>query len=109
MTLGIPTKYLCGTVAATNPTYTITGLKDGYYYTIAVAAVDGAGNVGPLAVTCQEPVQLADFWYQYTASGGQAGGGYCSTAEGVGVPAGTSGLGLLAIASVIAAVRKRRR
>jgi hypothetical protein len=108
-TLGIPSQYLCGTVAVGNPTYTITGLRDGYYYTIAVAAVDGAGNIGPLATACGEPVQLADFWYNYTAAGGQAGGGYCSAAEGVGVPAGTSGLGVLMFAGIVAVVRKRRR
>jgi hypothetical protein len=108
-TLGIPAKNLCGYASPSNPTATITGLRDGYYYTIAVAAVDSAGNVGPLATTCGEPVQLADFWYNYTTAGGQAGGGYCSAAEGVGVPAGTGGLGLLMVASIIAIVRKRRR
>ncbi len=107
-TLGIPSANLCGTVSTTNPTLTLTGLRDGDYYSIAVAAVDGAGNVGPLSVICQPVVQLADFWYLYTQAGGQAGGGYCSAAE-VGVPAGTGGLGLLMIASVVAIVRKRRR
>ena len=109
MTLGIPAGYLVATVAASSATYTITGLKDGVFYTIAVAAVDNAGNVGPLATSCQESVQFADFWYNYTAGGGRAGGGYCSAAEGAGVPAGTGGLGLLMIASFVALVRKRRR
>jgi hypothetical protein len=108
-TLGIPAMYLCGTVPVGSPTLTLTGLRDGYYYNIAVAAVDGAGNVGPLAVTCGEPIQIADFWYNYTVAGGQAGGGFCSAAEGVGVPAGTSGLGVLMIASFVAILRKRRR
>jgi hypothetical protein len=109
MTLGIPSKYLCGTVSPSNATLNVTGLKDGYYYTIAVAAVDSAGNVGPLAVACQEPVQLADFWYRYTSAGGQAGGGYCAAAENVGAPAGMSGLGVLGAACVVALVRRRRR
>ena len=108
-TLEVPGKYLCGTAAVGSPTLTLAGLRDGYFYNIAVAAVDGAGNIGPLSVACTGPVQLADFWYNYTAAGGQAGGGYCSTAEGVGVPAGTTGLGVLMVAAFVAVVRKRRR
>jgi hypothetical protein len=109
MTLGIPSKYLCGTVPVSNPTLNLTGLRDGYFYTIAVAAVDSAGNVGPLAVQCQEPEKLADFWYDYTTAGGQAGGGYCAAAESVGAPAGMSGLGILVVACGVAIVRRRRR
>jgi hypothetical protein len=108
-TLGIPSKNLCGTISATSGSFTLTGLKDGYFYNVGVAAVDGAGNVGPLGVSCKEPVELADFWYKYTQAGGQAGGGYCSASEGVGVPAGTGGVGILVAASFIAIARKRRR
>ena len=101
----------CGVATTANPSFTITGLRDGYSYTIAVAAVDTAGNVGPLAPTCQTVEQLGDFWYAYSAAGGGAGGGYCSTATpvGVAVPAGTSGLAMLTIASVVSVARKRRR
>ncbi len=86
-------------------------LKDGFYYNLAVAAVDGVGNVGPLSnVLCGEPVPVADFWRLYYEAGGRAGGGFCAAAaEGVGVPAGTSGLGVLMAASIVAIIRKRRR
>jgi hypothetical protein len=107
-TFNIPARYLCGTASVDSPTVTITGLTDGDFYNVAVAAVDGVGNIGPLSLQCGNPVELQDFWYAYLAAGGQAGGGYCS-AEGVGVPAGTSGLGLLAVASVVALLRKRRK
>jgi hypothetical protein len=107
----IPAKYLCGTIgnSGAGAQYTVTGLTDGIYYNFAVAAVDSAGNVGPLAATCTEPVELADFWSNYTNGGGQAGGGYCSAAEAVGVPAGSGGLGLVMVASIVALIRKRRR
>jgi hypothetical protein len=108
---GQPTtaKYLCGYGSASSTTVNVTGLRDGYYYNIAVGAVDGAGNVGPLSnVTCGEPVPVADFWRLYYDAGGKAGGGFCSL-EGVGMPAGTSGLGVLMVASIVAMIRKRTR
>jgi hypothetical protein len=100
-------KYLCGYGSASSTTVNVTGLKDGYYYNIAVACVDGSGNVGPLSnVECGEPVPVADFWRLYYDAGGRAGGGFCS-AEGVGTPAGTSGLGVLMAASMVAMIRRR--
>ena len=81
------------------------------YYNIAVTPrrSTSVGNVGPLSnVPCGEPVPVNDFWKNYYEAGGRAGGGFCS-ADGVGVPAGTSGLGLLMLASMIGIVRKRRR
>jgi hypothetical protein len=105
----IDPKYICGQVGGTATSINVTGLKDGYYYNIAVAATDAAGNVGPLSnVACGEPVPVADFWRLYYEAGGRAGGGFCS-ADGVGVPAGTSGLGVLMVASMVAIVRRRRR
>ena len=102
-------KYLCGTGGVSSTTVNVQGLKDGYYYNIAVAAVDGAGNVGPLSnVVCGEPVPVADFWRLYYEAGGRAGGGFCST-DGAGLPAGTSGLGILMVASMVGIIRKRRR
>ncbi len=108
---GQPTgaKYLCGYGSASSSSIDVTGLKDGYHYNIAVACVDGNGNVGPLSnVSCAEPVPVADFWRVYTSAGGSAGGGFCS-AEGAGVPSGTSGLGALTVAGAAALVRRRRR
>jgi hypothetical protein len=101
-------KYLCGTGGASSTTVNVLGLKDGYYYNIAVAAVDAAGNVGPLSnVVCGEPVPVADFWHLYYEAGGKAGGGFCST-DGAGLPAGTGGLGILMVASMVGMIRKRR-
>jgi hypothetical protein len=107
-TLGLD-DYVCGTVSTSNPTLSLSNLHDGDFYTIAVAAVDSAGNVGPLGVVCRQPQEVADFWANYIDAHGQAGGGYCSAAEGVGLPAGTSGLAFLTFASIVAIARKRRR
>jgi hypothetical protein len=103
------TKHLCGYGSATSTSFNVKNLKDFSYYNIAVAAVDAVGNVGPLsALACGEPQPVDDFWTQYTNAQGKAGGGFCS-ADGVGVPAGTSGLGVLMVASMVAMVRRRRR
>jgi hypothetical protein len=105
----IPSKYLCGTSSVTSTKINVEHLKDGYYYNISVAAVDALGNVGPLSnVVCGEPVPVNDFWKVYYEDGGRAGGGFCS-AEGVGTPAGTGGLGVITVASMVAIVRRRRR
>jgi hypothetical protein len=101
--------YKCGYGGVSSTSINVEGLKDGYYYNIAVAAVDALGNVGPLSnVVCGEPVPVADFWRVYYDDGGRAGGGFCSL-QGVGVPAGTSGLGVLMVASIVAVIRKRRK
>jgi len=105
----MPPGYLCGTGGVASTQVNVLGLKDGDYYNIAAAAVDAFGNVGPLSnVPCGEPVPVNDFWKLYSEAGGQAGGGYCST-EGVGTPAGASGLGALMLASMVALTRRRRR
>jgi hypothetical protein len=101
--------HLCGQTGGTSTSYNIVGLLDGNYYNVAIAATDAAGNVGPLSnVVCQTPQPISDFWTLYTEAGGGAGGGFCS-ADGVGVPAGTSGLGVLMVASIVTMVRRRRR
>jgi hypothetical protein len=105
----IPSKYICGTSSGTSTKINVEHLKDGYYYNISVGAVDALGNVGPLSnVVCGEPVPVNDFWKVYYEDGGRAGGGFCS-AEGVGTPAGTGGLGVITVASMVAIVRRRRR
>lgn len=102
------TKYLCGYGSVSSSTINVTNLVNYIYYNISVAVVDGSGNVGPLSnVVCGEPVPVADFWYTYYEAGGRAGG-FCST-QGVGVPAGTGGLGVLMAASIVAMIRRRRR
>ena len=108
---GQPTgqRLLCASSSGTSTSLNVKNLKDGFFYNIAVAAVDGVGNVGPLSnVACGEPVPVDDFWRLYSEANGKAGGGFCS-ADGVGVPAGTSGLGVLMLASIVAMARRRRR
>jgi hypothetical protein len=91
-------KYLCGTGPASQTSIDLAGLKNGSFYDVAVAAVDGAGNVGPLSnAACDEPLQSAG-----------APGVSCS-ARGVGALSGTGGLGVLMVASIVAMARRRRR
>jgi hypothetical protein len=102
--------------------YTLTGLKTGDQYAIAVAAVDSYGNVGPLGVApsptngasgyaaCSTPTAVNDFFNEYETDGGRAGGGYCSV-NAVGAPEtwGASLFGLSVAAAAVARVRRSRR
>jgi MYXO-CTERM domain-containing protein len=110
------TKYLCGSAAASAATITVAGLKNDVHYSVAVAAVDAAGNVGPLSnVACGEPFAGAGGTCASGAGtpasacdpgGGRAGS--CAT-ENAGAPGGTSGLGVLMLASIAAIGRRRKR
>ena len=104
----IPSVYLCGAAEPTDTTGTISGLKDGYYYDIGLAATDAVGTIGPLATVCGEPLQTSDFYDYYYSQNGRAGGGYCAT-DGVGLPGGTSAFGVIFAACCAAVVRRRRR
>jgi hypothetical protein len=109
---GIPIAYLA---PGNNPTisdksrgsYQITGLVDGVTYNVAVAAVDAFGNVGPPSQeVCDYPAPVNDFWQQYGADGGKAGG-FCSL-EAVGA-GGTSLAGVATAIGLAGIVRRRRR
>jgi len=90
-------------------TYTVTGLQDGVTYTVAVAAVDGSGNVGPPSVeACDYPAPVNDFWKLYRQAGGGAGGGFCAL-EAPGAPVGSSVALFVVAAAAAGAVRRRRR
>jgi hypothetical protein len=105
----MPPGYLCAQGGVSSTQINVLGLKNGDYYNVAVAATDAVGNVGPLSnVPCGEPVPVNDFWKVYYEAGGRAGGGFCS-ADGVGTPVGTGGIGALMVASMVAIVRRRRR
>jgi hypothetical protein len=114
----IPCQYgvgnLCGTTnltvtGETNSTYTITGLTNGTTYTVALAAVDNFGNVGPPSTeACDFPAPVNDFWKIYRTDGGQAGGGFCAL-EAVGAPVGSTLAFAGAGSLVLATVRRRRR
>jgi hypothetical protein len=89
--------------------YTLKGLKDGYNYTIAIAAVDNLNDNGPLSVpACAIPSPIDDFWTIYRDSGGLAGGGFCAL-EGVGVPTGAGIFGIAMAGALLGSVRRRRR
>ncbi|MEO6419555.1 MAG: hypothetical protein ABIP39_09130, partial [Polyangiaceae bacterium] len=106
----IDPKYICaklGGGTATNAT--VSGLINDVQYTIAVAASDGYGNIGPLSTpTCSSPTLVDDFWKTYRNSGGQAGGGFCAL-EGAGMPVGSSVFGLSGLVAALSLVRRRMK
>ncbi|HLK39186.1 MAG TPA: fibronectin type III domain-containing protein [Polyangiaceae bacterium] len=93
----------------TNQTYTIEGLLNGRTYTVAVAAVDGSGNVGPPSLQqCDYPAPVDDFWKIYRRDGGGAGGGLCAL-EAVGSRGGSTLTYLSVGAAAVAFGRRRKR
>lgn len=88
---------------------TVTGLTNDKTYTFGIAATDLVGNVGAVAVfPCGTPAPIDDFWNRYKESGGGAGGTFCAL-EGVGIPVGTSMLGITFAVAALALARRRRR
>ncbi len=105
----IPGAYLCGQGDVTSSKITITGLRDGTKYNVAVAGRDAVGNVGPLSnVVCDSPTPVDDFWDAYKAAGGKAGGTFCAL-EGAGMPAGTAVFALSMVGVALTLARRRRR
>jgi len=99
--------HYCG--SGTGTSGRIKELKNGVQYSVAVAAVDGVGNVGKLSnVACNSPSPTDDFYTVYRDAGGKAGGGFCTASGGVGHGAGISGFLLVAFAAVGGAMRRRR-
>jgi hypothetical protein len=89
--------------------FTIVGLTNGVTYNVAVAAVDGSGNIGPAStLVCDSPAPVVDFWNAYRNSGGLAGGGFCAL-EAVGLPVGPTVAFAGAAAGLLAIARRRRR
>jgi hypothetical protein len=74
--------YLCsGLLPSTATTHRITGLQNGIWYGVAVAAVDKYGNVTDIAessVKYGQPIPTVDFYTEYREAGGTAQGGFCS-------------------------------
>jgi hypothetical protein len=108
-TLKDPGKYLCGSVSGLSATKgSVTNLTNFQRYTVAIAAVDGVGNVGPLSsLVCETPQPIDDFYKVYRDAGGRAGGGYCQVGLAGLSPPG--GLPLLAALSSLGALAFRRR
>ncbi|MEZ4298601.1 MAG: hypothetical protein R3B70_26855 [Polyangiaceae bacterium] len=99
--------YYCGSIA-TAGSGTASILDNDTYYAVAVAAVDQLGNVGPLtAATCETPQEVQDFYEQYRADGGQAGGGCSVETRSRIASAGGPATALLAAAALL--IRRRRR
>ncbi|MEZ4220730.1 MAG: hypothetical protein R3B13_07345 [Polyangiaceae bacterium] len=73
-------KYQCGTIeSAIADSAEARSLVNGTTYAVAVAAVDRAGNSGPLSkVACGTPQEVNDFFELYRRAGGEGGGGFCS-------------------------------
>jgi hypothetical protein len=102
----IPTVAVCGT--STNSPVTAT-VSAGFNYWVGIAGVDNVGNIGPISeLTCTTPTDVDDFWSDYLANGGTAGGGICACAT---VGARHTGLAFTgwAIACLAMFVRRRRR
>jgi hypothetical protein len=88
--------------------YQVTGLTDGTWYNVVVAAVDGTGNVGPASPeVCDYPAPVQDFWQTYRQDGGMAGGFCALETVGVGGPS-LAGVGAVFVGAAIARRRRRR-
>jgi hypothetical protein len=103
-------KYLCGSVSgSTSTTGRITGLINYTKYAVAIAAVDGVGNVGKLSnVECTSPNPVDDFFKLYRQAGGQGGGSFCAASGALGHAAGGAAFAALALAGVARLARRRR-
>lgn len=106
----IPDRYICAQRGGgTATSATITGLTNDVQYTVAVAASDGFGNIGPLsAPSCAAPTLIDDFWKKYRTAGGEAGGGFCAL-EGAGMPVGSSVFALGGLVAMLSLVRRRMK
>ena len=76
-------KYLCsGLIPATTTSHRITGLQNGIWYSVGVAAVDRYGNISTIAsVVSGKPVPTVDFYSEYKKLGGSAQGTFCAVAS----------------------------
>ena len=63
---------------------------------------------GPLSTpVCATPAKIDDFFDEYRAAGGLAGGGYCSL-EGPGIPTGMGAAAVFTLCLYLAFARRRR-
>jgi hypothetical protein len=101
-------QYACGNVGSPTSTEAIVqGLKNGQEYVVGVAAYDVVGNIGPMSIPgCDSPAKGLDFFNLYNQDGGGAGGGFCSVDKSE--PVGTSAFAVVALASLISVVRRKK-
>ena len=98
----------CG--SGTGTSGKVTGLRNGFTYTIAVSAYDGVGNAGPLSnVVCAAPTPIDDFFKLYKEAGGQAGGTFCALPDGPGTPGHLGTAAAIAAIALGAMLRRRGR
>jgi hypothetical protein len=101
--------FKCGQSDVLTNKIQIDGLTDNVHYSIAVAAVDGYGNIGPLSnVECAMPEPISDFWNEYKDAGGKAGGSFCAL-EAAGLPAETAVFGFSIVGAALVLAKRRRR
>ncbi|MEZ4310829.1 MAG: hypothetical protein R3F14_22525 [Polyangiaceae bacterium] len=99
--------YQCGKISSGTSGLAAV-LDNDTYYAVAVAAYDNLGNIGPLtAATCGTPQEVQDFYEEYRAQGGQAGGG-CSVETRSRI-AGFTGPATALLAGAAFLLRRRRR
>lgn len=103
--------YLCG--GATDKSATsgrVAGLRNGYTYSIGVAAIDGVGNVGTQSnIACAAPQPIDDFYKLYREAGGEGGGTFCTASGGIGRGVRLFALVIAGAAGVAWGARRRRR
>jgi hypothetical protein len=97
--------FVCGSspIAPSSRSATITGLRSGQSYAVAVAAYDEVDNVGPVsAIQCGTPDAAAP------GDGSTSGGGCGISAAGAGGDLPWAALAVLSIAAVGAGMRRAR-
>ena len=95
--------YLCsGLLPATATSYRISGLQNGIFYGVGVAAVDKYGNLSPAGVLYQAPSGLEPSLDGGTLDGGdrEAGSGGCTLAGSRGPRGGWAVLGMLTLGAL---------
>jgi hypothetical protein len=104
--------YVCGSVGKSAHDGVADHLVNNVDYTIAVAAVDKVGNVGPLSgQACVTPQEITDFFELYRQAGGKAGGGICSLSRRPSPDALRfyAAAGMLAVAGLGLRLRRRQK
>jgi hypothetical protein len=101
-------KYACGSGAAKASTSAIiTDLINGQPTNVAIAAIDAAGNAGPLSdIVCGVPEPVDGFDEVYRRAGGSAGDGFCAISSYPGKREGML-LASLELLALVALIRRR--
>ncbi len=103
--------WACGSVnSGTAVRGSTSSLENGREYAVAIASVDELGNVSALsAPDCETPQELTDFFEEYRAVDGRAGGGFCSLRSvGAAQPRGAGPWLAVALGAGLLACRSRR-